>query len=293
MKKLSKEQFIQRANIIHNNKYNYDLVNYINSQIKIKILCPIHNEFEQRPNDHLQGKGCPYCSNNKKINTDIFIKKAILIHEGKYDYSKTIYKNSKTPVIIICKEHGEFNQIAHEHLKGSGCPKCYKSYKLNTDLFIKKANKKHNFLYEYKKTYYKFSKQEVIITCKTHGDFKQKPYAHLNGQGCPMCNKSKGENIIINFLNENNIKYEYQKSFDLCKNKRKLKFDFYLSDYNLCIEFDGVQHDNNIEYFGGIRGLKYRKNNDLIKNNYCKENNIKLIRIKYNDNIENCLKNNI
>jgi len=132
---------------------------------------------------------------------------------------------------------------------------------------------------------------KIKIICKKHGIFEQTPDNHINKKtGCPICNESKGEKEIRIILNNLNIKYIKQKTFNNCKNKRKLPFDFYLTDYNLCIEFDGIQHFKSIEYFGGEKVLKETQKRDLIKNNYCKENNIKLLRIKYNENILKKLK---
>ena len=104
----------------------------------------------------------------------------------------------------------------------------------------------------------------------------------MSGGGCPKCKSSRGEQLIINFLKNNNIKFVFQKKFENCKYKRLLSYDFYLPDKNICIEFDGIQHFKPINKFGGEQGLLNRQNNDEIKNIYCHTNNIKLIRIKYN-----------
>ena len=127
------------------------------------------------------------------------------------------------------------------------------------------------------------------IICPIHGVFEQTPNSHLRGSGCPICKTSKGELEIQRILYNKNIKYITQYTFDNCKNKRKLPFDFYLPDYNMCIEFDGKQHYETIKYWGGEETLIKTKNNDKIKTNYCKNNNIKLIRIKYNECIDDIL----
>ena len=113
----------------------------------------------------------------------------------------------------------------------------------------------------------------------------------MNGEGCWKCKESKGEKIIGKFLINNHIKYERQYKFNNCRNIIPLSFDFYLSNYNTCVEFDGIQHFKSIEYWGGIKNLNYIKKCDKIKNDYCKNNNIKLIRIRYNENIIDKLKN--
>ena len=128
MKKLSIEQFIRKSKLIHHDKYDYSKVEYINSRTKICIICPEHGEFWQKPRVHLKGSGCPLCykENNHTtlLSTESFIEKAKKIHGDKYDYSYVKYINAKTPVCIICPEHGEFWQKPNYHLSGNGCQKC-------------------------------------------------------------------------------------------------------------------------------------------------------------------------
>ena len=114
----------------------------------------------------------------------------------------------------------------------------------------------------------------------------------MRGANCPKCNSSRGETKIDKYLKDNNIKYESQKKFDECKYKNKIPFDFYLPDYNLCIEFDGVQHFEPVNKFGGEEALKINKEKDSIKNKFCKDNNIDLLRIHYTEinNITNIIK---
>ena len=276
------DKFILKAKEIHNNKYDYSLVEYKNSKNKIKIICPEHGIFEQLPKSHLEGQKCPKCN---IITSEIFIRKAKKIHGDKYDYSLVEYKNNNTKVKIICLKHGVFEQSPSNHINSkNNCPKCSSSL-LTTDDFIKKAKEIHNNKYDYSLVEYKNNRTKIKIICPKHGIFEQKPNAHLNKQGCPLCNESKGERIIKNYLKENNVSFKRQKTFDDCKYKYTLKFDFYLLDYNICIEYDGEQHFKSVEYFGGINTFNDIKIKDKIKNDYCKNNNIKIVRIKYNENI--------
>lgn len=119
-----RQTFIERANSKHNNKYDYSKSNIINSKIKILIICPIHNEFMQTPNDHLTGCGCPKCGGTGKLTTNEFIERANSKHNNKYDYSLTQYIDAKSKVKIICSNHGVFEQKANNHLDGKGCKKC-------------------------------------------------------------------------------------------------------------------------------------------------------------------------
>jgi len=123
-KKITTEEFIKKAKSVHGDKYDYSKVDYVNNSTKISINCPIHGEFEQRPNDHLSGKGCSKCSGVCKSTTEEFILKVKAIHGNKYDYSKVDYANAHKKVIIICPKHGEFKQEPNSHLRSVGCPKC-------------------------------------------------------------------------------------------------------------------------------------------------------------------------
>ena len=124
-------------------------------------------------------------------------------------------------------------------------------------------------------------------------EYEVRPRDFLQGYRCPKCNESKGEKIISKWLDKNLIKYEKEKKFPDCKYKKELRFDFYLEDYNICIEYDGIQHFRP-KSFGGQnkdKEFKLTQIRDNIKTKYCEDNNIKLIRIKYTDydNIEKIL----
>lgn len=294
------ESFKTKALLFYNNKYDYSLVEYINNKTKVKIICEEHGIFEKTPYNHLnRNQGCPKCGYNKlslykKSNADDFIKKSIKIHGEKYDYSNVIYIDAKTKVDILCKEHNNlFSMTPNNHLRGQICSFCI-GKKLNTKTFIEKSKKKHKE-YDYSNVDYEHSQKYVSITCKKHGDFRMKPNDHLQGQGCPNCKKSKGELKIKEILEKLKVKYINQYKFNDCKYKRELLFDFYLIDYNICIEYDGEQHFQPIETFGGLKRFEEDKIRDSIKNDYCNKNKIKVIRIPYYkfNNIESILIENL
>jgi len=118
------EDFIKKAREVHGDKYDYSKVKYIAGKHKICIICPEHGEFWQKAESHLAGSGCPECNGHSKMTTDKFIQKARAVHGNKYDYSKVEYTSTDSKVCIICPEHGEFWQVPHSHLYGSGCPVC-------------------------------------------------------------------------------------------------------------------------------------------------------------------------
>jgi len=237
----------------------------------------------------------------KKLTTEEFILKAKKIHGNRYDYSKCVYNGSFSVVDIICDKHGVFQQTPNRHLNNRGCVKCGNIKQSNSRRktlkhFIVKSKTIHGDKYDYSKVNYFDSRINVTIICPEHGEFNQKPNNHLKGFGCSQCNmKSLGELMIINWLNRNNIKYEIQKSFSNCKNIIHLRYDFYLPNQKLLIEYDGEPHFKEIEYLGGKDGLMYRQINDKIKTDYAMNNNFNLLRIKYTErkNLSEILKNNI
>ena len=220
MKKLTKNEFINKANEIHSNKYDYSKVNYVNSQTKVCIICPEHGEFWQIPNAHLKGSGCLKCGNIKKsekerLTTEEFIEKARKIHGDKYDYSKVEYINNYTPVCIICSKHGEFFQKPYNHLNGCGCRICCERKKLTTEEFIKQAREVHGDKYNYSKVSYINTHTKVCIICPEHGEFWQTPNVHLNKHGCPKCckrnTKYTKEDFVLKARQIHGWKYDYSK----------------------------------------------------------------------------------
>lgn len=207
-----------------------------------------------------------------------FIKDAISVHGNKYDYSKVEYKGNHAKVCIICPTHREFWQQASDHLKGCGCPKCKgencSKRKFSTkERFIEKARRIHGNKYDYSKVNYNGCYEKVCIICKEHGEFWQTPNVHLTNHGCPHCNSSRLENEIKNLLDENNIKYVYQKRFNWLGKK---SLDFYLKEYNIAIECQGIQHFVN-KGWNSRDNLKKIQDRDLEKNILCQKNKIDVI----------------
>ncbi|HDV2027851.1 TPA: GIY-YIG nuclease family protein [Escherichia coli] len=184
-KKKTTEQFIAEAKAVHGDKYDYSKVEYKGYKTKVKIICPIHGEFEQTPSDHINhGNRCPKCAGNAPLDTETFIARAKEVHGDKYDYSKTVYKGARDKVVIICPIHGEFKQKPSNHLSGYGCKGCKTK---TAEEFITDARKIHGNKYDYSKVEYVNSHTNVIIVCPEHGEFKQKPSNHLAGKGCTEC----------------------------------------------------------------------------------------------------------
>ena len=227
---LSVDDFIEKAKEIHNNKYSYDKTNYSKRNDHIIIICPIHGEFTQLPKCHLKGYGCRKCANeliskNKRKSHDTFIQESIKQHGEIYDYSKTLYIDCYTPVIIICKKHGEFQQSPSDHLSGRGCVNCgierrIEIRKKSVDEFMEKAIEQHGIRYDYSKINYIDLKTKILIICKKHGEFEQTPSKHILGQGCKKCGDETTSNKLCSttdkFIEKANIKhnckYDYSKT---------------------------------------------------------------------------------
>jgi very-short-patch-repair endonuclease len=282
-KKLTQEEFIERSKKIYGDKYDYSKTKYINLNTKVEIVCKIHGSFIQSPEHHMNGHSCSFCNNVGRKTTEQYIEKAKKTHNNFYDYSLTEFINNKIKVKIICPKHGEFLQDPKHHLNGVGCPSCNI---MTTEIFIEKSKNIHGNLYGYSKVNYIRSNKKIIIECFRHGNFEQEPNNHLQGRGCPKCKLSSGEKIIHDYLSKNNIEFEIQKKFDECKYRKFLKFDFFLSDYNICVEYDGEQHFTPINYFGGQNRFETTKITDNIKTTFCEKNGIFLLRINYKENIE-------
>lgn len=300
-KKLTQNEFISRVSKIHKNYYNYSATLYKNKRTKVKIICPKHGEFEQTPDSHMRGRGCYHCglkkiSAKKTLTTNKFIKKAKNKHGDKYDYTKTIYTGTYDRIKISCPLHGEFEQRPNDHLNGCGCEYCNNKRKHLVD-FVAESNIIHNNKYNYSLTEYKIMTDHVNIICPIHGKFQQRASIHLSGSGCQICQVSKGERKVKNFLKNSNIFFIYQKKFDNLKNKNKnkLSYDFFLPNHNKLIEYNGMQHYIPIKYFGGERTLKMQKNHDKLKREYAQNNGYELLEIPYTqfNNIEKILSDNL
>jgi len=284
--KYTTDEWVEMVSKCHNNKYDYSLVNYINVKTKVKIICPIHGEFEQTPHDHLRGSNCPKCSNVYSPTNDEWIEQARNIHGDKYIYDKVEYIKTHNKVIITCPIHGDFEQDAASHLQGRGCPKCgYESssicQQMSTSEFIERSIKLHGDTYDYSFVKYTGIFNPVKIICKEHGMFEQQPVVHLRG-GCSKC-LLKGQTLLFQKLKaefpSQIIEWEYSPEW-----LGRQRFDICFLELNLAIEYNGRQHYESVDFFGGEEGFAKIIERDLRKRDKCKENDWIIIDIKYNYN---------
>ena len=195
---MGQETFIKRAKEIHEDKYDYSKVVYVNNKTKVCIICPIHGEFWQTPGNHLSGYGCLLCAVEKandarRLTTESFIEQAKLIHKDKdIDYSKVKYKDAHTKVCLVCSIHGEFWQTPSDHLRGSGCPLCGRKVaiektKNSEEDVLQRIKEIHGDSLIYDKFKYYGLHKNSIVTCPKHGDFEIPPVRLLKGNGCKKC----------------------------------------------------------------------------------------------------------
>lgn len=233
-KKLTTKIFIERATTKHGNTYEYDCSDYIDSETKIDVKCKIHGIFSTFPLNHLKGNGCTRCGQinggaKSRIGIENFINKSNLKHNNKYDYSKCKLDTLKDKVVIICSEHGEFEQVASYHISGRGCYECgrnicIKAKRIDFEEFTERSNKIHNSKYLYNKDTYTKSTDLTTITCPIHGDFEQIGSVHLQGCGCTICGSMRTVEKIKQRWSTNYdfLKQCLQKNDSLFLNKAKL-----------------------------------------------------------------------
>lgn len=279
---------------------NFSLIEtfkYKNSQTKIHLKCNV-DEYEWYTSyNNLNKTGCRKCCKTAKLTYKEFEKNILKRCEevNCQVISPIIYKNASSKIhlkynIDKYEWFPEYNNFVNSR---NGCPKCNNVGKLSQNVM------ENNIISRCDEMNYSLIDNVVCIGNKTKFKIKCNVCSsewmpnynnfYYKKTGCPKCNQSKGELNVLNYLNFNNIQYFREYKFDNCKYKRKLPFDFYLPKYNLCIEFDGEQHFNSQNCWGGDDKLKIIRIRDEIKNNYCLENNINLIRIKYDENIEDIL----
>ncbi len=194
---LDNNEFLLRANEIHHNKYDYSKAQYITSSQKITIVCPIHGEFQQTPNSHLSGRGCPDCgrSRSPKYDYRTFLSKAHSIHPDKYLYNHFENKTTNDKIDITCGKHGVFQQAIKSHLAGHGCPQCARNIESAQDKILR-FNKIHDNKYTYPEILDTSDSSIIAIICPEHGEFKQSINNHLAKHGCPKCGIVGGWNKL-------------------------------------------------------------------------------------------------
>lgn len=261
---------------------------YINARTPILHKCKkCGYEWKISPDNLLRGYGCPSCAGVLSYTSDEFKKMLYKVNPNIQIVGE--YINAKTKVKCRCliDEH-EWKAIPRTLISGHGCPECAGNKKKTHSEYVKdvsSVNKNIEVVGEYVN-----ANTEILHKCLIDGhEWMARPNNILHGKGCPKCHNSVGEKQVASYLENNKLCFVRQHTFQECKNVRPLPFDFYVPDYNLCIEYDGIQHFEPRELFGGQRGFEETVMRDAIKTNYCLLNNIQLIRVRYDDDVSEVL----
>ena len=286
MKKKTTEEY--KAELKSINPNIEVLEEYKTAQTKILHKCLICG-FERRMNPHavLRNPGCPKCCNRK--TTEEY--KAELKSINPNIECLEEYVTAHVKILHKCLACNFKWEVAPTHiLNGTNCPICSNRKRKTTEEYkaeLKSINPNIEVLEKYIN-----NETKILHKCLICGNtWSIVPRNIISGQGCPHCNSSKGEKAIKIFLTENKIDYIPQKKFKDCRDKNPLPFDFYLPELNIAIEYQGRQHYEAIEHFGGEKQLHLQRHHDWMKRKYCRDKDITLITISYKENVEKVLKN--
>lgn len=267
---------------------------YVNSTVPVELKCnKCGYEWKTKPPKSLIGHGCPFCGKSLKKTHDQFVRSLSVISPEIEVIGE--YVNSQAPILCRCAKGHEWMSRPNDLMQGKSCPKCAHNAKKTHQEFVDDLAKISNRIVAIDQ--YIGSHNKIRFRCVIDGHiWMASPSNILRGYGCPKCNQSKGEDRIERYLVSRCISFEQQYIFSDCISERALPFDFYIPIHNCAIEYDGEQHFKPVK-FGGISIEKAQnefsklQSRDAIKNDYCKEHDIKLIRIPYTefDEIENIL----
>lgn len=297
--KITPEEYFRMANIVHNGFFSYEHAVYTGANNKLTPTCPIHGDFEVKANNHLSGHNCPMCKkegikhkitpleqrkkSTKKLTQEEVVDRIKELYGDKYSTDDVLFEKTNKKIKLYCKEKDEFGdehgyfEITPSHLfGGQSCPKCGKNFRYSSEYVIKKFERVHGGLYDYRNFIYVDFHTPGEIICKKHGSFKQSPANHLKGQGCPFCNLSQLELDMENFLKENGVVFEKQMRREWLGQK---SLDFYLPEYNIGIECQGIQHFQHVEHFHSKPGYSFEITwkRDQDKREICAKNGIKMV----------------
>lgn len=286
-----------------------------NLDSNITYICPIHGEYTTKLENVLAGHSCYKCGRQtaliKKNQKDIedrrknLFSKALAVCEEKgyiFNSTKEEIKNNTSIIKYICPYHGEKKARISNFIQGKGCPDCAKdnnriSFQLSFDEVEQRIESLGGTLIN-KEEYVNIAEKNLKIICPECGEVfitSLRNFTQHGGQVCENClgSESNGERKIRYFLENNNIQFEQEKRFHDCRDINPLPFDFYLPESQTVLEYDGKQHYVDNGYFS--YSLAETQKHDKIKNKYCNDNDINLIRIPYWDyyNIEKILNDKI
>lgn len=300
MRKITQNEFLEKANKAKDE--NLIIIGgYTNATTKVEVKCALcGKEWGMLPNNIYRGKGCK-CqvgfknSQKQRLTQDEFFVRASKILGNEYEILGE-YQGWDEHVALVHKTCGhKWSPSAGSILNGRKCPICRyttvaEKRRSTRERISKMISECGDGSYELIGDY-KDRREKVCIKHNVCGHkFFMTPNHFLEGSRCTYCFSSKGEKEVADFLSNNNLQYITQKCFDGCFYKNHLRFDFYVPKLNICIEYDGQQHFREVSLYGDKEGLKGIQARDNIKNKFCENNGIQLIRIRYDESVSDILK---
>ena len=281
------EQFSDEVNRLGHGEYAL-ISNYVNNHTKVRIR---HNKcgsiYEVTPNHFIQGRRCPYCLGTPKKTDTQFKREVYALVGSEYTFLDR-YVNNATKLRVKHNKCGQVYKVRPLSFLSNHnrCPYCVRSKVINkltktNQQFQKEVHdlvgNEYVFLDDYINTHTKIR----VKHSKCGKVYTVRPRSFFEGYRCPYCNSSKGEVIINKILKSLGIKYEYQKTFDDLKDAQPLSYDFYIPSQSILIEYQGKQHYEPVDYFGGETKFKLQQKHDHMKANYAKIHHYNLIAIPY------------
>lgn len=280
----TKEDFIRKAIEKHGSKYDYSLVEYTKSNVKVKIKCnKCGGVFEQTPAMHLSGNGCSICNPpHKKLTHEEFVERLSKTHPNLEVLSE--YNGKDRKITVRCKIHNHtYETTPHRLVQGANCKYCYDDRRgdtLRNDIndVIERLNVIHSNKYQFPNIHNEYinCKSKITVVCPIHGVFTSTANKMLKGCGCPYCDESHNERFINKLLTETKIGFEREKKFDWLGLQ---SLDFYLPEYNIGVEVQGEFHFKSITIKGKVVDYRKQLRRDEKKKRLCDEHGIKLIYI--------------
>ena len=298
---------IEKFRAVHGDRFDYSTVVWKGIDEKVTIICREHGDFSVRPYKHLGPTGgCQQCNRIRREQTartfEDWVSLCKAVHGDQYEYIRLTKRDGRAALVLRCPEHGEFVQAAKTHLQGRGCSKCggikiAESKRMSVDDYVERARTIHGDLYDYSEVEFDNIRQKIKIGCPDHGFFLQYAEAHTRlAIGCPKCKASKPEVRIRLWLENQDLDFVEQWRDHDCRfeSGRLASFDFYLPQHNLIIEYDGEFHFMETVTIYPSRkmlepNIEANQKRDRIKDAWATTNGIRLERIRYDEDLENCL----